>query len=43
MGYEARLALKALGEASARDREASGLPFMIDENATDAGSIGPSP
>jgi class 3 adenylate cyclase len=35
MVYEARLALHALGEASERDRETSGIPFFIDDGSAD--------
>ncbi len=36
MGYEAHLALHALGDARERIPEARGLPFLIREGATDA-------
>ena len=36
MGYEAHLALRALGEARGRTAEAGGLPFLTGEGAADA-------
>ena len=36
MGYEARLAQHALGEARGRTPEAWGLPFLIGDGSTDA-------
>ena len=37
MGYEAHLALQALGEVRERTLEARGLPFFVGEGSTDAG------
>jgi len=37
MGYEARLALHALGEVRGPTPEARGLPFLIGDGSTDAG------